>query len=161
MNGLLAFAKWLQNTSPALWLASSTWAYPFAQATHFTGLSLWVGTNVLLDLRLMGVGSKRESSADMRDALLTWNWIGLCIAILGGFSLFSTAASTYAVNPAFRLKLGMLIPTALLLHIIVQWKAREWGQTAEPPPIAKIAGLVEMLLWIGVISAAVSIPFFD
>lgn len=159
-NGLLAFGHWLQNTSPALWLSGSTWAYPFAQATHFTGLSLWVGTNVLLDLRLMGVWQKGESAVALRDDLFVWNWIGFCIAVFGGFSLFAAGAATYMVNPAFRVKLGMLIPAAVLLHIVVQWKTRSWGKVPETPPIAKFAGLIELLFWLAVITAAVSIPFF-
>ncbi len=40
MDGsLVEFGNWLQNTSFALAVATSTWAYQFVQATHFTGLS--------------------------------------------------------------------------------------------------------------------------
>jgi hypothetical protein len=54
MDGsLVAFGHWLQNRPFALTIAGSDWAYPFVQATHFTGLSLWVGTNVAVDLSLM------------------------------------------------------------------------------------------------------------
>jgi len=51
---LQAFAEWLQNTSPAQYVAGSTWIYPYVQMTHFTGLSLWLGTNIGLDLHLLG-----------------------------------------------------------------------------------------------------------
>jgi hypothetical protein len=36
---------------------------------------------------------------------------------------------------------------------------REWGQQ-ETPRVARIAGLVELLFWISVVTAAVSIPYF-
>ncbi len=157
----MALAKYLQNTSWALYISGSTWIYPFVQATHFSGLSLWVGTNLALDLRLMGIGSKRQTAGELSDALFAWNWTGLAIAIAGGFMLFSSAATKYIPNPAFEIKLGILVPLGIILHIIVQQKARTWGQTQQVAAIGKFAGLVEFLWWFSVITAAVSIPNFD
>jgi hypothetical protein len=157
---LKQFAEWLQNTEPAMWVATSTWAYPFVQLTHFTGLSLWLGTNVGLDLHLMGIGKRRQTSAEFLRGTIVWNWIGLGIAVLGGLTLFSTAATTFIVNPAFQIKLFALIPIALIWHIIVQAKTFSWGQNREVPSVAKFAGLVEMLLWIFVATAAADIPYF-
>ena len=158
-SALVNFGNWLQNTRWALAIATSDWAYPFVQATHFTGLSLWVGTSVAVDLSLLGVGNKRQTPSRLSDALLAWNWIGFAIAITGGFLLFSVSAATYLVNAAFLTKLGLLIPAALVLHIVIQRKVRAWGQIAETPAVAKLAGLAELLLWLSVASAAVSIPY--
>jgi hypothetical protein len=157
----MALAKWLQNTWWALDISGSTWAYPFVQLTHFTGLSLWIGTNLSLDLRLLGVGSKRQTAAQLSDALFVWNWTGFAIAVLGGFMLFSSAATKYIPNPAFEIKLGILIPLGVLCHIIVQWYARSREQMEKVTPLGRVAGLLELLLWFSVIAAAVSIPNYD
>ena len=135
--------------------------YPYVQMIHFTGLSLWVGTNLAVDLSLLGAGRKRLMPAELNDGLFVWNWIGLAIAVTGGFMLFSTAATSFIVNPAFRFKLGVFFPLALILHIVVQQKARIWGQTPATPAVAKFAGFVEMLLWLAVATAAVSIPIYE
>jgi hypothetical protein len=158
-GSLLSFGHWLQNTSWALAIATSDWAYPFVQATHFTGLSLWVGTNVAVDLSLLGVGNKRQGPSQLSEALFVWNWIGFSIAVTGGFLLFSVSAETYVTNIAFITKLGLLIPLALVLHIVIQRKVRAWGQTADTPQVAKVAGFAELLLWLSVATAAVSIPY--
>jgi uncharacterized protein DUF6644 len=157
----MAFAKWLQSTWWALDISGSTWAYPFVQMTHFAGLSLWVGTNLALDLRLLGIGKKRQTAARLSDSLFAWNWLGFCIAVTGGFMLFASAATKYIPNPAFEIKLGILIPVGIILHIVNQWKARTWGQTSETPAIARLTGLLELLIWFSVITAAVSIPNYD
>jgi hypothetical protein len=157
---LLAFGEWLQNRDYALAIATSDWAYPFVQATHFTGLSLWVGTTVAVDLSLLGVGNKHQAPAQLFDTLFIWNWIGFAIAITGGFLLFSASAATYVINPAFLTKLGILIPLALILHIVIQRKVRAWGQTANPPLVAKLASATEILFWFCVATAAVLIPYF-
>jgi hypothetical protein len=56
MDAILNFGRWLQNTSWALSIATSDWAYPFVQLIHFSGLSLWVGTILAVDFRLLGIG---------------------------------------------------------------------------------------------------------
>jgi len=161
LSFFMAFAKWLQGTWWALDISGSTWAYPFVQMTHFSGLSLWVGTNLALDLRLLGIGKKRQTASQLSDALFAWNWLGFCIAVAGGFMLFASAATKYIPNPAFEIKLGILIPVGIILHIVNQQKARTWGQTSETPMAAKLAGLLELLIWFSVITAAVSIPNYD
>ena len=155
---LVSFAKWLEQSPWGAGVRTSLWAYPFTQLIHFTGLSIWIGTNLALDLRLLGVGKHRETAAQLSDDLFAWNWIGFTIVVTGGFLLFSSAATTFITNIAFQWKLGIFIPLALVLHIIVQQKARVWGKTTETPAIAKLSGLAEILLWICVITAAVQIP---
>jgi hypothetical protein len=161
LSFFMAIAKYLQGTWWALDISGSTWAYPFVQLTHFTGLSLWIGTNLALDLCLLGFGKKARTAAELSTALFAWNWTGLAIAITGGFLMFSSAATKYIPNPAFEVKLGMLIPVALVTHIWVQYKSKQWGATQEVQGIGRFAGLLEMLLWLCVVTAAVSIPNFD
>jgi hypothetical protein len=158
---LYAFAHWLENTGWALNISGSTWAYPYVQLIHFTGLSLWVGTCVLVDLHLLGIGSKRLTSAELNKALFAWNWTGLAIAVTGGFMLFATAATSFMINPAFELKLGLLVPLGIILHIVVQQTTKTWGQTKDTPAKAKILGGLELLWWFAVATTAASIPYFE
>ena len=155
---LVAFAKWLEGTPWGTGVRTSLWAYPFTQLIHFTGLSIWIGTNLALDLRLLGFGKQRQTAAELRDDLFAWNWIGFAIVVTGGFLLFSSTATTFLLNPAFQWKLGLFVPAALLWHIFVQAKSRDWGATRDVPAIGKLSGLTEILLWVCVITAAVEIP---
>lgn len=155
---LVAFAKWLESTPWGTLVRTSLWFYPVTQLIHFTGLSIWIGTNFALDLRLLGVGKKRGTAAELAGDLFAWNWIGFCIVILGGFLLFSSTATAFIANVAFRWKLGVFVPVAIIWHIFVQSKAREWGQTQDIPSVGRLSGLIEILLWIGVIWWAVQIP---
>ena len=156
---LVSFGQWLQNRPFALAIAGSDWIFPFIQAAHFTGLSIWVGTSVAVDLSLIGVGKKSAPSLQLSDELFIWNWVGFGIAVAGGFLLFSISAATYLTNIAFLTKLGVLIPLGLILHVVIQRKAPMWEKAAELPFVAKIAGLMELLLWLSVATAAVLIPY--
>jgi hypothetical protein len=159
-DALMAFGKWLEYSPWGEPIRVTVWGYPFIQLIHFTGLSLWLGTNIALDVRLLGVGKWRRTAAELSQDLFAWNWIGFCVVVTGGFLLFSATATSYMQNPAFEVKLGMLAPTALLWHIIVQRKARTWGQRPEVAPLGRLAGLIELSLWVGVVTAAVLIPSF-
>ena len=83
---LVSFAKWLEGTPWGTGVRTSLWAYPFTQLIHFTGLSIWLGTNLALDLRLLGLGKRRETAAQLRDDLFAWNWIGFLHRRAGRFS---------------------------------------------------------------------------
>jgi hypothetical protein len=155
---LLQFATWIQNTPFILWISTSDHVFPFVQWTHFTGLSIWIGTTLMCDLRLLGFGKKLQTAAELTDALVVWNWVGLAIAITGGFTLFSTAAVGYIDNPAFKIKIYMILPVALAWHVFVQRKTRVWGKTEEVAAAGKVAGFVELLLWMSVMTAAIQIP---
>jgi hypothetical protein len=158
MYGLLQdLAKWLESTGWATEIRT-TRIYPFIQLIHFSGLTLWLGTNTVVDLRLMGIGKKRQTAAQLSEALFAWNWIGFSVVVLGGFLLFSGIGTTYLVNPAFQLKLGLFVPLALAWHIVVQQKVRTWGREPDTSAVAKLGGLVEILLWLCVVTAAVEIP---
>jgi hypothetical protein len=160
MDGsMVMFGHWLQNRPFALAIAGSDWAYPLVQATHFTGLSIWIGTIVAVDLSLLGVGKKSSTSLQLSDALFIWNWIGFGIAVTGGFLLFSISAETYLTNIAFLTKLGLLIPLGLVLHVLIQRKAPTWEKASETPTLARVAGFTELLLWLCVATAAVLIPY--
>lgn len=161
-QGLVNFCHWLQNTPYALAISGSSWAYPFVQMTHFTGISLWLGTNLALDFRLLDWMCKDQQPSKLAKSLFSWNWIGFAIVVIGGVSLFLTDAIDFALDPAFQVKLAILIPIALIVHIIVQQKTiRSWADGKIIPRAAKIAGLAEFLLWVCVVSAAANIPYFE
>ena len=54
----------------------------------------------------------------------------------------------------------MLVPVALIWHIIVQAKTPSWGQESDTVAIGRFAGLLELLLWLSVVTAAVEIPSY-
>jgi len=154
---LLPFCKWLQNQPFALAVSGSLWAYPYVQLIHYAGLSIWVGTTLLVDLRLMGLVRRRENAAQFAKNLNALSWIGFTIAVIGGFLLFSGSAETYFLNAAFRIKFPLFL-FGIAYHGFLQWKESDWGQSDPLPGAAKLAALGEILIWLAVVTAATRIP---
>jgi hypothetical protein len=154
-DALLASCTWLENTPWGVTVRASSWMYPVVLWVHFLGLSMWLATSLTVDLRLMGVGARRQTAVELSNGLFAWNWIGFSVAFLGGFLLLSAEATTYLTNTGFRLKLAVLIPLALILHVVVQTKTRAWTQSEHTSAIGKWAGSIEFLLWISVVAASI------
>ena len=154
-DAVLACCRWLENTPWGVTIRASSWMYPVVLWVHFVGLSIWLGTALTVDLRLMGVGARRQTAAELSNGLSAWNWIGFGIAFLGGFLLLSAEATTYVTNTGFRLKLAVLTPLAVIWHVMVRKRTGAWTQAAHTSAIGKWAGLIEFLLWISVVAASV------
>ena len=152
---VLAGCRWLESTPWGVMVRDSTWMYPVMKWVHFAGLSVWLGASLTVDLRLIGVGERRQTAAELSNGLFAWSWIGFLVAFVGGFLLFSVEATTYVSNTGFRLKLALLTPLALIWHVVVHKKTRAWTQTDHTSAIGRWAGLIECLLWMSVVTASV------
>jgi len=153
------FVRWLQDSAVATGVRTSA-IYPYVQTLHFVGLSLWLGTNLIVDLRILGIGNRNRTAADISNSLFAWNWIAFCIVVTGGFLLFAATSTLYVVNPAFQFKLGLFVPLALTWHVVVQQRVRIWGRELETSVGAKLGAVLEIVLWLCVVSAAVEIPSY-
>ena len=51
---------WLEATAPSVWLreSPSLWAFPFVLILHTVGMGFLAGTNVAMDLRVVGFAPK-------------------------------------------------------------------------------------------------------
>ena len=128
----------------------SIWAFAAIEAVHLLALAVIGGAVLVVDLRLMGWGLKRQPVAQVaRDA---WPWLigSLIMMIVTGWPLMaSLAASKYFVNFAFQLKMLFLV-LAILFTFTVQRSIMFRDDSRINPVVAKIVAIVSVLLWSGV-----------
>ncbi len=154
---LSAFCYWLQNRDFALNISGSTWIFPWVQLLHYTGIGMWVGTSLLMDLRIMGLIKPSKTVGKFTRGLLAFNWTALAIGVTGGILLFSANALTYLHNAAFRIKFPLLV-FGILYHGFLQGKALAAKNEFSMPSIFKTAAFAEILIWVAVVTAATRIP---
>src|SRR6185436_15891269 len=104
----MAFFTWLQDTPFAHWVASSPshLAYPTILTLHTVGMAIVVGTCVVMDLRLLGVGADVPLTALRGVPRLVWT--GFLINAATGLALFTTDAEHKAVQIVFYIKLALI-----------------------------------------------------
>jgi hypothetical protein len=87
---------------------------------------------------------------------------GFGFMVCTGCLLFSAEAVKLYSSPAFRIKLVLLALAglnALIFHRTVYRQAAEWNHAPVAPPRARAAGLLSLILWIGIIAAGRAIAY--
>jgi hypothetical protein len=149
--GLLS---WLESSAPAVWVREAIWAYPAIETAHIVGFTVLVGSAVMFDLRLLGFTRSLPITAAARH-LLRWSRLSMLVVVPTGIMLFMTQAVETWANRTFRLKLLLLAAAglnALVFHLWTFKSVKEWEQRPTTPVGAKIAALLSIILWMGVIT---------
>ena len=159
---MLAVCKWLEQTPVSAAVRESLWLFPALETLHLLGMIVLVGTIGAFDLRLLGWMIRRQRVSELANRLLPWTWVGFAVQVVTGALLFSSEAAKVYTNPAFRLKMLMIVLAglnALIFHLIVFRNVAAWDDREVTPFAAKFAGLVSILLWIGIVAAGRFIGF--
>jgi hypothetical protein len=152
---LLEWCQWLQNSSLGTSIRESGYTYPLIEGTHVLGLALSVGTIMWFDLRLLGWRMRRETVSNVFNQVQPWMMIGFAIMFISGALLFSARAEDAYNSTYFRIKAGLLVLGALnivIFHTTIDRGRAQWD-TGRPPLRARVAGLVSLVLWFGIIAA--------
>jgi hypothetical protein len=131
-------------------VAGSTSIYGAVLALHIVAVTFFAGAILATDLRLLGLGMRGYSLAELLSGLRHLKRIGFLLAAICGLLLFEAGAAQYANNPWFWTKIA-LIALAGLNYLIfrrnVYLKAPEIDRLPRMPAKAKAAGALSLLLW--------------
>src|SRR4051812_8735156 len=146
--------EWLHELPWAAALRESENAYPLIETVHVLSIAVIVGTVVAVDLRVLGLILKTEPVTRVGKALLPTTWYGFLIMLLTGLPLFAAQAVHLYSNPAFRLKVLLLVLTginALLFHITTYRTVSSWDDANTAPLIARAFAVTSIALWSAII----------
>ena len=137
---------WIENTSLALWVGTSLWAYPFLLSAHITGLAIIVGILAMRDFHLLGFidGVTDANFLELRKLA----YCGFVINGVSGLMLFSSQASYLSTNLPFLTKLFFIGSGIFLASQIYKNIEKKQGRTS-----TKILAILSLLSWFGAIIA--------
>jgi hypothetical protein len=146
----MEFLTWLQDSPLAQWVggAETLLAYPTILTLHTVGLSIVVGTCVVIDLWLLGIPRDVPRSAFRHAPLLIWS--AFFVNAITGVLLFLPSAEQKAFQAIFYVKLAC-IAVALIAYArirsVVFRDATE--RTAPIPREARTLAVVSLVFWAG------------
>lgn len=146
---------WLHDTPFATAIREGAVLFPSIESVHVLALTLVVGSIAVVDLRLLGVVWVNRSVASVSADLLPLTWIAFGFAVLTGSALFTSHAVGYAGNFQFRMKMLLLMLAGvnmLVFHLVLGRVMGRWSESGVSPWQGKIAGLISLLLWIGIVA---------
>jgi len=119
----------------------NSWLFPVIESIHVMGLAAFVGTIVLADLHTLG-------AIPDTGPLTRWTHGGLAVMLVTGAAMFFSDTSRYLHNPAFHVKL-----TILLVALAAHFTLRRRG--------TRFTAILSLVLWSAVVLAARAIADFD
>ncbi|MCU0764925.1 MAG: hypothetical protein MUF32_02610 [Burkholderiaceae bacterium] len=125
----------------------SAWAYPLLETVHIAGIAALLGSVLLLELRVFGLG-REIGVVPLARLVLPTALAGFACAALSGSLLFASAATEFAANPVFLAKLA-LIPIAGLNALLFHARGGLRGRDA----VARMQAAASLLLWLSVLAA--------
>ncbi len=146
----MGFFAWLQDTPFAHWVASdpSLLAYPTILTLHTVGMAIVVGTCVVMDLRLLGVGGDVPLAALTGAPRLVWT--GFFINAATGLALFTTDAEHKATQTVFFVKLSLIFLALAVYARIRTLVFRSPSAIAAPiSSEVKALAILSLMLWTG------------
>ena len=153
---ILGVCQWLQGTGWATSLRESQLAFPLVEGTHLLGLAFILGPVLMFDLRLSGVAWRDHAVSKIARIFVPYSLAGAVLMFVTGIALFCAEAVKCYSSGWFRIKLVLLVVAginALYFHTKTQSTWAAWDDKPTPPPNARMAGVLSMVFWTGVLLA--------
>jgi hypothetical protein len=142
------------------------WLYPSVEVVHIAGIALLFGSIAVFDLRLLGL-SRDIPVRRLARHVLPWTAASFLLIIPSGLLMFTAHASEFIQSGVFVLKMGLILAAGLnaaLFHTITFRTADVWDademRKLGPPPSARLAGALSLVIWIAVIACGRLLAYF-
>ena len=157
MTALSVF-EWLGHTAVGRAMQHATYGVAIVEMVHLLALAIFGGTILLVDLRLFGIGVKRQSASGLYRELSPLFWGSFGVIVLSGIVILSAESMKCYYNTAFRAKMAILL-VALLFHFTLHHNAVVSARGTVSSVWAKSAAALSLVLWLAVGFAGRAIGF--
>jgi len=140
------------STNP---LNNNEWSFPLLEIIHIVGFAIAIGTIFMVDLRLIGIGMRRQLSAQLAKDLAPWTLGGFAAVLMSGPLIWSSDPNMYLNNPGFQFKMAALV-VALIYQYTIH---RRVALSNHSPVVGALTGIVSVALWVSVIAGGIMIAF--
>ena len=143
---LYEFAQWSEATGLGKMIRNSQYAFPIVEFFHLAALAVIGGAVLVVDMRLLGLGLKKTSVAQLARDAQPWMTGSLIVMLASGIALYSSEATKCYQSPAFWIKM-----ISLLLAMIFTYTVRRRTAAADEQGISPFAsrsvGVLSIALW--------------
>ncbi|HEV7714958.1 MAG TPA: DUF6644 family protein [Steroidobacteraceae bacterium] len=150
LSGLHSFAEWLATTRLSEIIQNVSWIIPTVQTVHIVCVAIVISAVFLVDLRILGIFARAQPVAALAHRFLTWIWYALIVLLVSGALLIIGEPTRSLMNPAFGLKMLMLLAVAGLTLVIqrpLQADAGFWDVSGGRRVTVKAIAIVSLALW--------------
>jgi hypothetical protein len=126
------------------------------QVFHVMGFVLLLAALVLISLRLLGLILQQQTVSQVASQSLRLLWSGLALAVASGALMFIGSPKHYFYNPAFDIKMLLLVVAVLVQAVLLRWVAHSDNPS---PWLTRTTVAVSLAAWFAVSMAGRAIGF--
>jgi hypothetical protein len=146
---LYPFFEWCEATTIGNAIRTSLWAFAVIESVHLLGLAAIGGAVLVVDLRMLGIGLRRQRIAEVASSAFPWLVGSLAVMLVTGVALFLSEAIKCYYSTPFWVKMWSLA-FAMLFTFTVRRKVTLADESRIRPIWYKVVALVSLSLWFGV-----------
>jgi hypothetical protein len=146
--------EWVHAFPSSIAMRESLYAFPVLLTLHLVSLAMFAGLVVMMDLRLLGVAYRGTPFSEVQRRLFPWQMVGMVVTSIAGLLLFYMQPMRYFGKVLYWIKIALIVlagVNALLFHFTTYRSIAKWD-TAGPPLGAKVAGVLSLAMWAGIVS---------
>ncbi len=118
---LLPVFQWFEATAIGTTIRESLWMFPMIQCGHLLALAMLGGAVLVVDLRLLGLGLRSVTVAELAQAVHPW-LVGSLVTIIGtGVLMFLSEAMKCFYSPPYWYKMGLLVVATIFAFTVRRW----------------------------------------
>ncbi|MEX0828462.1 MAG: hypothetical protein WD005_05870 [Haliea sp.] len=154
------FIQAVENSALNTFIDSEPWLWPILEILHFLGLSILIGSLLVVDLRLAGFFRAANITATHR--LLPWSVGGFVINLTSGLLFFAGDPARYAANVGFQWKMALVLfagLNALWFWWKIDPKIKTWPPHGPAPAHAQCIAWLSLATWFTVLLLGRLLPY--
>lgn len=150
------YFEWCGNTWLGSTVRDTVWAFPLIETFHLLALSILLGSVLIVNLRVFGLGKRFLPAPQMARQLEPWMLTSLGVLIASGIPMAFSEPIKCFESYSFPIKMGLIvIGIACQFTIQRKWVMASDGNTGK----ARLAAVVSILIWTAVGAAGKGIPY--
>lgn len=153
------FFLWCNETWIGQTVRESKWTFAIVEVVHLWGLTILIGSLLVLYLRLAGLTMRGQPIGHVARQFAPWTILGLSVMVMSGAALFLSEAVKCLESEPFRIKMALFFP-AVFFHFALYRKMIRVQEEHFNPILGKLAGAFAGILWLGVGIAGRWIGFY-
>lgn len=145
---------WIDTLESSIAIRESDYGYAILLTIHVLTIVMFAGLILMMDLRLIGWGNTKTPVSQIQGRLFPWQMFSMSASAVTGLLLVYAQPLRYYPKIFFWAKMLLMAfagINALVFHYTTYKSVAAWDTKPVPPPDARRAGFIGLVLWAAVL----------